>query len=56
MWFDDDLREILQREHVLDPFTPISDQNRISPYIINAIVGRQVMRFKNSKKYQLEDY
>ena len=32
----------------------MSDQDRISPYNINTISNRQVMRIK--KKYQLEDY
>ena len=30
----------------LNPFTPISDQNRISPLKINTISSRQVMRIK----------
>ena len=32
----------------------MSDQDRISPYNINTISNRQVMRIK--KKYQLGDY
>ena len=28
--------------------TPISDQDRISPYNVNAISGRQVMRIKKN--------
>ena len=32
------------------PLTPMSDQDRISPYNINTISSRQVMRIK--KKYQ----
>ena len=30
----------------LNPFTPISDQNRIYPLKINTISSRQVMRIK----------
>ena len=30
------------------PFTPISDQDRISPYDINTISSRQVMRIKKN--------
>ena len=37
---------------MIDPLTPMSDQDRISPYNINTISSRQVMRKKN----QLEDY
>ena len=29
---------------LINPFTPISDQDRISPYNINTISRRQVMR------------
>ena len=29
-----------------NPLTPTSDQDRISPYDINTISGRQVMRIK----------
>ena len=31
-----------------NPLTPISDQDRISPYNVNAISGRQVMRIKKT--------
>ena len=37
---------------LLNPLTSMSDQDRISPYNINTISSRQVMRKKN----QLEDY
>ena len=37
----------------LNPLTPMSDQDRISPYNINTISSRQVMRKK--EKYQLGD-
>ena len=32
----------------LNPFTPMSDQDRISPYNINIISSRQVMRIKKN--------
>ena len=32
----------------LNPLTPMSDQDRISPYNINTISSRQVMRIKKS--------
>ena len=38
---------------VINPLTPINDQDRISPYIISTISSRQVTRVK--KKYQLGD-
>ena len=38
----------------LNPLTPTSDQYRISPYNINTISSRQVMRIK--KDYQLGDF
>ena len=34
--------------------TPMSDQDRISPYNINTILSKQVMRIQ-SDKYQLSD-
>ena len=33
---------------VLNPFTPTSDQDRISPYNINTISSRQVMRIEKN--------
>ena len=32
----------------LNPLTPMSDQNRISPYNINTVSTRQVMRIKKN--------
>ena len=32
----------------LNPFTPTSDQDRISPYNINTISSRQVMRIEKN--------
>ena len=32
----------------LDPFTPTSEQDRISPYNINTISCRQVMRIEKN--------
>ena len=33
---------------LLNPLTPMSDQDRISPYIINTISSKQVMRKKKN--------
>ena len=33
---------------ILNPFTPTSDQDRISPYNINTISSRQVMRIEEN--------
>ena len=38
----------------VNPFTPKSDQDRISPYSINTMSRRQVLRIK--RKYQLGNY
>ena len=35
----------------LNPFTPISDQDRISPNNINTISSRQVMRIEKNMNY-----
>ena len=48
------LNEKLQFFDNLLPLTPMCDQDRISPYNINKISSRQVMRLK--KKYQSGDY
>ena len=32
----------------INPLTPMSDQDRISPYNINTILTRQVMRIKKN--------
>ena len=39
-----------EEENILyvNPFAPMSDQDRISPYNINIISSRQVMRIKKS--------
>ena len=34
----------------LDPLTPMSDQDRISPYNINTISSRQMMRKKEKNR------
>ena len=34
--------------YILNPFTPTSDQDRISPYNINTISSRQVMRIEKN--------
>ena len=33
---------------IVNPLTPMSDQDRISPYNINTISSRQVMKLKES--------
>ena len=39
-----------------NPLTPMSDQNRVSPYNINTILSRKVMRiYQNIKKQLLVD-
>ena len=35
-------------KYSLNPFTPTSDQDRISPYNINTISSRQVMRIEKN--------
>ena len=35
----------------VNPFTPTSDQDRISPYNINTISSRQVMRIEKNINY-----
>ena len=47
-------RTCTKQSTFINLLTPTSDQDRISPYNINTISNRQVMRIK--KKYQLEDY
>ena len=44
--------QFIHGREMIDPLTQMSDQDRISPYNINTISSRQVMRKKN----QLEDY
>ena len=34
--------------YILNPFTPKSDQDKISPYNINTISSRQVMRIEKN--------
>ena len=36
------------RVQMANPLTPMSDQDRISPYNINTISSRQVMRIKKN--------
>ena len=42
------LKEIKLKEVKLNPFTPTNDQDRISPYNINIISSRQVIRIKKN--------
>ena len=36
------------RTRCINPFTPTSDQDRLSPYNINTISSRQVMRIEKN--------
>ena len=47
-----DCKEKLDASH---PLTPMSDQDRISPYNINTISSRQVMRIKKNISWGLAD-
>ena len=40
--------KVLKRRTLFNPLTPVSDQDRISPYNINTISSRQVMRIKKN--------
>ena len=46
-WVSDPVEVYIDRT-CFDPLTPVSDQDRISPYIINTIASRQVMRIKRN--------
>ena len=37
--------------HIINSLTPISDQDRISPYNINTTSSRQVMRIEKNVNY-----
>ena len=39
---------VTHRNQIVNPFTPTSDQDRISPYNINTISSRQVMRIEKN--------
>ena len=41
-------RQVLKRRTLFNPLTPLSDQDRISPYNINTISSRLVMRIKKN--------
>ena len=40
--------QFIHGREMIDPLTPMSDQDRISPYNINTISFRQVMRIKQN--------
>ena len=42
---------IAKGTRMFKPFTPTSDQDRISPYNINTISSRQVMRIEKNINY-----
>ena len=46
-WASDPVEVYIDRT-CFNPLTPVSDQDRISPYIINTIASRQVMRIKRN--------
>ena len=46
-WISDPVEVYIDRT-CFNPLTPVSDQDRISPYIINTIASRQVMRIKRN--------
>ena len=50
---DNKISHCIHVDICFNPLTPMSDQERISPYNIHTISSRQVMRIK---KYQLGDY
>ena len=41
-------RVLIQRKGIVNPLTPMTDQDRISPYNINTISSRQVMRINKN--------
>ena len=41
-------QEMEIKQNTINPFTPTSDQDRISPYNINTISSRQVMRIEKN--------
>ena len=43
--------QLLQNSNVVKPFTLTSDQDRTSPYNINTISSRQVMRIEKNISY-----
>ena len=43
-----ELLHLNRERHPLNPSTPISDQDKISPYSIDTISSRQVMRIKKN--------
>ena len=42
---------VTHRNQMVNPFTPRSDQDRISPYNITTISSRQVMRIEKNISY-----
>ena len=47
IWAPDDVVHLSLLQHSID-FTPMSDQDRISPHIIDTISRKQVMRMKRN--------
>ena len=48
IWENTTLAENAGPKMTVNPLTPISDQERISPYYIKTISSRQVMRIKKN--------
>ena len=56
MWYVNECKQTLRRArggkvYALNPFTPMNDQDRISPYNIDRVSGSQVMRMKKNINY-----
>ena len=56
MWYVNECKQTLRsarggKVYALNPFTPMNDQDRISPYNINRVSGSQVMRMKKNINY-----
>ena len=52
-WVSDPVEVYIDRT-CFNPLTPVSDQERISPYIINTIASRQVMRIKRNSNQLIQ--
>ena len=61
MWYVNECKQTLRRArggkvYALNPFTPMNDQDRISPYNINRVSGSRQPSDENEEKYQLRNY
>ena len=57
-WFADISSQFVHLIKVkpLNPLTPVSDQNRISPYYIYTISCRKAMRIKKNINYEITNW